>query len=384
MSQFQRTIQARVVPQRATDARDRFVAGATRALAARLGIEKPEHGNEFNGMDLPDLAAHALRMTGVDTRGFSRDDIARCVLAAQSTSDFPLLLANTAGLILRAGFRASKVTWNRWCRKGQVDNFREHTRIAMGSFELLATVRELGEFKRGTISEEWASIQASTKGRLLGLSRQMIVNDGLAAFADRARLLGQAAASAIESDVYDTLLSNSGNGPGMTDGGALFNSNPIAQEAGHANLASPGTVISVTSITTGVSAMARFKDPSKQDFIATPPRFLLCAPEWKAIAWDTLNSPTNVSQTNPGRRNYLRDEVNLEVISSPRLPAAPWFLVTDPDELPLIEVAFLDGKEEPFIDQAVDFYTDAVVMKVRLDYGTAAIDWRAGYRNPGP
>jgi hypothetical protein len=52
-------------------------------------------------------------------------------------------------------------------------------------------------------------------------------------------------------------------------------------------------------------------------------------------------------------------------------------------DAPLIEVDFLDGVQTPFIDEDVEFLTDALLMKVRMDYGLAAIDWRAGQKNPG-
>jgi hypothetical protein len=61
----------------------------------------------------------------------------------------------------------------------------------------------------------------------------------------------------------------------------------------------------------------------------------------------------------------------------------PWYLFADPMDVAAFEVVFLDGNQTPFLDEMVDFETDAMKFKVRLDYGVALGDWRAGYLNDG-
>ena len=60
-----------------------------------------------------------------------------------------------------------------------------------------------------------------------------------------------------------------------------------------------------------------------------------------------------------------------------------WFMFADPADVAAFEIVFLDGNETPFVDEAIDFDTDAMKFKVRLDYGIAIGDWRAGYKNVG-
>jgi ATP-dependent protease ClpP protease subunit len=364
------------------DAREKFVNGAVRAIMARAALEKPETGNEFNGMGLTDLAAHALGLINVSCRGLSRDGIARKVLATHSSSDFPLLLANAAGKVLRAAYAAAPVTWNRWCKVGSVSDFKVASRHTLGSFSSLLTKPELGEYKQGTMSEERETIQAATKGRYIGISREMIVNDDLNAFTGMSQKMGRAAARTVEADVYALLTSASGAGPAMSDTGAFFNSTAITTAGGHANLGSGA--ITVANIAAAEAAMMKQKDKGLNDFIVLQPRFLVVSPDRKQVAWEVLNSLTDVSQQNSAKRNYVQAQLNLEVVSSPYLTtAAPWYLFTDPADVEAFEVAFLDGVQEPFIDEEVEFMTDAMNMKVRLDYGVAAIDWRAGYRSTG-
>jgi len=365
------------------DERTKFVAGATQALLMRAGAEKREAGNEFYGRSLCDLAETVLARQGVSTRGLTKDGIARKIMASHTSSDFPLLLANTAGKVLRNAYTLAPVTWNRWCKKGSVSDFKTASRHTLGSFSSLLTKVEGGEYKQGTMSEERETITAITKGRFLQMSREMVVNDDLGAFVDNSRKMGRAAARTVESDVYTLLTSASGAGPTMSDTGAFFNATAITTAGGHANLTSSGTAISVASIAVGEAAMMAQKDKSLQDFVMIQPRVLLCAPGKKQIAWETVNSLTDVASSNANKKNYVQAQMNLEVVSSPYLTGNPWYLFADPADAEAFEVAFLDGIEEPFIDEEVEFMTDAMNMKVRLDYGIAAIDWRAGYRNAG-
>jgi hypothetical protein len=57
--------------------------------------------------------------------------------------------------------------------------------------------------------------------------------------------------------------------------------------------------------------------------------------------------------------------------------------LADPSIAPVVEIAFLDGQQSPYIAQEEEFLTDAVRWKVRMDYGVAANEWRAGYKNLG-
>lgn len=364
----------------ATD-RDKFLAGAESALMARLGGER-EAGNEFNGASLHELAAHALRRAGVNCRGMTKDQIARKVLASHTTSDFPILLSNVARKRLRDAYATVPRTWNKLAAIGNVPDFKENSRMTLGSFSSLVLKPERGEYKQGTLGEEEVGIKIATKGRYISLSREMIVNDDLNGFATMARKMGQAAGRTVEIDFYALLYLNSGTGPTMDDTGALFNATAVTTPGGHANYVSSGTVISVTSLGAAAAMMKRQRDLSLNEYVGIEPRILLVAPEYEPLAWTIINSTADPGQANPARGNYART-LNLQVVSSPYVQGTDWFLFADPNVTEAIEVAFLDGEQEPFIDEEIEFMTDSMNMKVRLDYGLAAIDWRAAFKNEG-
>jgi len=364
----------------ATD-REKFLAGAESALMARMG-GKREEGNEFNGASLHELAAHALRRAGVSCRGMTKDQIARKVLASHTTSDFPILLSNVARKRLRDAYLTVPRVWDKLAAIGSVPDFKENSRITLGSFSSLVLKPERGEYKQGTLGEEDVSIKIATKGRYISLSREMIVNDDLNGFANMARKMGQAAGRTVEIDFFALLYLNSGTGPTMDDTGALYNATAVTTAGGHANYVSSGTVISVTSLGAAAAMMKRQRDLSLLEYVGIEPKILLVAPEYEPLAWTIINSTADPGQANPARGNYART-LNLTVISSPYVQGTDWFLFADPNVTEAIEVAFLDGEREPFIDEEIEFMTDAMNMKVRLDYGLAAIDFRPTFKNEG-
>lgn len=364
------------------DGRDKFVAGVVNAIAARRGIEKIEAGNEFAGAGLQRICRAVLSRAGVSApERLEGAALAAKVFATMSTSDFPLVLSNTANKALRASYDTAPSTWQMWAKKGEVSDFKSNTRLQLGSFNSLAVIPEGSEYTAATMGEEGETIQAQTKGRFVALTRQMIVNDDLGAFVDRATRLGFAARRTVNEDVYAKLAAN----PTMSDTGALFNSTAVTTAGGHANLAGSGAAISVATIATGEAAIAVQKDKDLRTTLNLSPRFILVPRGKRVTAWEILNSPSDPASSNSGKRNYAAS-LALEIVSDSELDkasATAWYLAADPMIAPLIECAFLNGVDTPYTEEDVDFMTDAVLLKVRLDYGVAAIDWRGAWKNPG-
>lgn len=68
-----------------------------------------------------------------------------------------------------------------------------------------------GELKHAQLSEESYSNQIDTYGKIISLTRRMIINDDLSAFLQIPRILGRESALAVESAVFTLLLSNPSN-----------------------------------------------------------------------------------------------------------------------------------------------------------------------------
>ena len=110
------------------------------------------------------------------------------VQRALTQSDFRYLLQNVMHKTLLAGYTAIPDVWRTFCAVGNINDFRPHYRYKAGSFGNLAEVKEDGTFTHGVLSDgSRESITGKTKGKLLSISRQAIINDDLGALTSAAR-----------------------------------------------------------------------------------------------------------------------------------------------------------------------------------------------------
>lgn len=362
------------------DSADKFRTGVQAWLLNRSGYrdEKGQpvsvDGNEFRGLTLIELARQSLQLAGVRVVGMSRMELALRAIT-HSTSDFPVILQNVLHKTLLTAYAITPDTWSRFCAKGTLADFRPHYRYRMGSFSDLAAVTENNEFVDGTISDaERESITAATKGRILNISRQMIVNDDVGAFTNLAGLMGRAAKRTVEKDVYALLALNSDFGPTMSDGITLFH-------ASHNNV-STGTV-TVANIDAARAVMAVQTNPGGAEIIDLRPAIWL-----GPVGLEGSARVVNESQWDPDANNKLQRPniargILTDIVGTGRRTGTPWFLFADPAQEPVIEVGFLDGVQEPFLDMQEGFRVDGVSWKVRLDYAVAAVGWRGAVRSTG-
>lgn len=360
---------------------DKKREAAVNALLVRSGVPVDQavrasmSANPFRGHKLLDMARAALQRGGVNTDGMSQMELVAAAFT-QSTSDFPILLENTMHKALQSAYATQALTWSRFCATGSVSDFRAHNRYRLGSFGSLDSLNELGEFTNKTIPDgEKGSITAGTKGNVINLSRQAIINDDLGAFVGPASMLGRAAGRTVEADVYALLAMNAGLGPVMSDSKTLFH-------ADHGNLTT-SAAITMAAIDLDRVAMASQKDVSGNDYLDLRPAVLVVP-----IGLGGTARSINEAQYDPDTANKLQkpNVVNglfRDIVDTPRLTGTRRYLFADATEAPVIEVAFLDGAQEPYLERQDGFDVDGSRFKVRLDYGVAAIDFRGAVTNAG-
>ena len=346
-------------------------AGVVQDAAARAALAS----NPYRGDRLLDTARASLQRAGVNVAGMTPMEVVAAAFT-QGTSDFPVLLENAMHKTLQAAYATAALTWNRFCATGSVSDFRAHNRYRTGSFGSLDAVNELGEFVNKSIPDgEKASITAGTKGNIINLSRTAIINDDLGAFVGLSNMLGRAAARTVEADVYALLALNSGAGPTMGDGKALFH-------ADHGNITT-SAAITMAALDLDRVAMASQKDVSGNDYLDLRPAVLLVP-----IGLGGTARSINDAQYDPDTANKLQKPniVNglfRDIVDTPRMTGTRRYLFADPSEAPVLEVAFLDGNQNPYLELQNGFDVDGARYKVRLDYGVGAIDYRGAVTNAG-
>jgi hypothetical protein len=70
-------------------------------------------------------------------------------------------------------------------------------------------------------------------------------------------------------------------------------------------------------------------------------------------------------------------------VDTPRLSGTRRYLFADPNIAPVLEVAFLNGVQTPYMESEETFDVDGMRWKIRHDYGVAAIDWQGAVTNAG-
>ena len=338
---------------------------------------------EFRGMTLLDLCRYTVERAGRQVRGLDRMRLIAEALtvrsqAMQTTSDFAVLLETAMHKVLQAAYATQPDTWRAFCAQGTVVDFRAHNRYRTGSFGALDALNEHGEFKTKAVPDgEKASITATTKGNIVGVTRQVIVNDDLGAVARLMSGLGRAAALSIEVDVYTQLALNAGLGPTMSDALPLF-------DAGHSNLGA-GAAISAAALDANSAIMAAQTDVSGNEILNLQPAVLLVARGLKGQA-----NVINQSQYDPdATANKAINRPNVAVgmfstiVGTARLSGTRRYLFADPGVAPVFEVAFLEGQMSPVVETKDGWEVDGVQMRVRHDYGVAAIDYRGAVTDAG-
>ena len=356
------------------DERDKFRSAVVDGLALRVGtkIEKAAPGaHEFRGVSLFDLARIVLERNG---ERFGWNDHKMDIAArAFSTSDFPFILSNLARKVLQAGYDEAPSTWRAWCATGSLPDFKENYKLRMSEAPNLELVGESGEYKTADFTETEDGYRLQTYGKKFALTRQSIINDDLGAFTRIPSLFGVASGRTINTDVYGLLVSN----PKMKeDGKTMFH-------ADHGNLGAAAK-LSVESLNDARKSMRRQKGIRKDggNYLNIAPSALIIPPEQETLARQLLFSTADIGQANPAVINPFHGSLDI-VVDATLTDTKAWYLVASPGMIDTIEVAFLDGVQNPVIDHKESWDVDGIEYKVRMDYATKAWDYRGIYKNPG-
>jgi hypothetical protein len=324
----------------------------------------------YMGLTLPEIGRTVLRAHGVGTTGMAASTV--ITRALHTTSDFSLILAHTVNRTLRQAYEAAPAGVRRLGRMTTARDFRAKHRLQLGEAPTLEKVGEHGEFKSGTMAEAEETYAVETFGRIIGISRQALVNDDLGAFTDLSRRFGQAAAEFEAQQLVDLLTRNSGAGPAMSDGHNLFDT------SNHGNAAGSGAALSQTTLSAARLAMRKQTGLSGKP-INVRPAYLLVPPDLETTAEQVL---ANIQPNKTSDVNVFGGALSL-VVEARLTDPDRWYVVAEPGEVDGLEYAYLDGAQGPQIESRNGFEVDGVEIRVREDFGAGFVDWRSWYTNAG-
>ncbi len=179
-----------------------------------------EMAREYRNFKLIDMAKEALELRGTNPRGMDVTRIAELALqgssrgpeffagGAESTADFPAILANVANKTLRQGYEAYPRTFQPFCRQVTAQDFKPINRVMLADAPVLQALNEKGEYHRANLTDNNINYALGTYGEIVALTRKVIINDDLQAFTRVPALLGVAAAQLESNTVWGIITSN--------------------------------------------------------------------------------------------------------------------------------------------------------------------------------
>lgn len=345
---------------------------------------------EYRGFTLLDMAREALELRGDRTRGLSRDEIAQRALAQRSgafmsSSDFPVILGNVINTSLRAGYDQAPQTFRPLVREVSAADFKAINRAQLGEGPAFDKINESGEYKRGSLVEAKESYGIATFGKVIAITRKVIVNDDMNAFGRIPQLLGQSAAQ-LESDlVWYQILAN----PVMGDGNTLFH-------ASHKNLQTgAGSAFAVAALGTGRATMAKQVGLDGKTVLNIRPQYVIVPVALETKAEQELKTLIYNSDSSKAATASMR---SLEIITEARLDngisnpavgadvagsATAWYLAASPSQIDTVELAYLEGQRGVYTETRNGFDVDGMEVKARLDVGAKTIDHRGLQKSNG-
>lgn len=275
------------------------------------------------------------------------------------TDTFADVLGNSITRQLQQQYRDA-VAWDAWqavVRRAPVNDFRVQERTQMGGFGDLPIVAERGPYTTLTDpSDDKALYSVSKRGGMAQVTMEAIMNDDVGAIRNIPIELGRAAKRTLFTFVMNFFASN----PNVHDGLALYH-------ATHNNLFTGA--LSTAQLSAHRLAMKKQLGRDTTKRMGIGPRFILVPDDLEEAATDMFRRNTNNDKT-------FVQSLTLDVIPVPTwTDVTDWCTVADPLDIPVLEIGFLGGAEEPVLlsqdnpSEGSVFTNDTISYKVRHTYG---------------
>lgn len=366
---------------------DRERAAIADGLALRLGDPKltkdwsdqrKRDARVYAGQSLLRLAERCLEAQGIDARRMDKWELIDTALGKRSaygntSSDFPVLLANLTNTVLINAYETAGYSWDQWTGTGSVSNFNDHYRVMKGMFGKLDRVDENKEFKRRNIPDgERQKVVVYSHGNIVPITRAALINDDLGAFTTLAADFGEAIALSIEEEVYRVL----------TDPATKLLDNDAFISVARGNEMSSGAYPTAQVLHEMRLKMARqtYGSGKNQRKLNIRPTAIVAPIELGQRLRDLIGAEYIFDETGKfNKPNFVKDLVG-NIVDTPWLEGNAYYLIGN---RPPVEVTFLDGNRNPRTETRMGFEVDGMEIKIAMDFGVNPTDFRNILKNPG-
>ena len=353
-----------------------LLCGASENAEKAFGEETCTRAADLGIGNADDLCRAALRAAHVDV---PRDRTA-LIEAGFSTNALAGVLQTAAERSVLSSYEGVPNTWAGFTLPRTVKNFREHDMLRPYMLSAsLQPVAPSGELKHATLDGETYAHKAGTFGKIVFVTREMLINDDIGVWLEIQQQQARQAAR-LEGDlVYTLLLANAGD---------FF-------AAGNSNYLSGGdSALSASALQSAITLLRKRTDDDGKP-INLRPAVLVVGPELEFTARALLDSITLERSQAAGdmepQGNPLKSIVKLEVearLSNTKFHAnasdSKWFLFANPNDAATVVLSYLNGRRTPLV-QMVQPPPDVlgVGSRVIFDVGADTADNRGGVMSAG-
>ena len=355
--------------QRPSDAQSKAVEASDKHFRSGIGLQQ-----------LIVMAAQANGYTG-STFLRSGSDIRDALRAAFSTNTMASVLSTAANKMILQAFMAVEQSWRTLAKiNANVQDFKQYDTYAFTGNLQFEKIAKDGEIQHGTLADAAYSNKLETYAKMMGITRQDIVNDDVGILSQRAAYLGRGGGLALNVAFWTEFLRSHATFWTSARG------NYISGAA--TNLSSAGLA----------TAHQTFRAQNGADGkpLGLSPR-LLVVPSALEITAEELMSSTSLNTGGAAttekvpNRNVFAGKY--EVVASAYLgnaainataTALQWWLAADPLDLPVIEVGFLRGVTSPMVEEvAMDPHFDGIELRGLFDFGCKQQVYQAAVMSKG-
>lgn len=330
--------------------------------------------DQIDRLSAQDIASHAIRMAGM------------------GSSDLPAILADTMNKEFMGGFEEAPSTFQEVCAETETPNFMTKTMTKLSGFSDIEEIPEGMAFKQGKFSDKKETIALTTKGKMLTLTRQLIVNNDTAVISAFPRAMSTAMKRKMNMDFYDLLTETTLVGPTCTEDNTAF-----FDDTSHNNYKSSSGVPSVSSIGLADQKLMEQKLPlatkeSTQTYLQLAGSILLTGTANMLTVRQLLGSQNDPAATY-GKNVYNPYYNALRAVFDSYLQAKlttasktyAWYLFAGPSVYRNWVVAYLSGNRTPTLRSEPSGVGEALGISydIFFDYKFGFEDYRGVILNDG-
>ncbi|MBC8018605.1 MAG: hypothetical protein H7X83_08820 [Verrucomicrobia bacterium] len=326
------------------------------------------------------LRAAYVEMTGdVDINGVLNPQQLRRMQAAYGDTTFAYALGNTLYRRLTQDYRGftdygvSRLVGN---NIRNATDFRSLESVRIGYYGDLPTLNtDLEDYPDlGEVSDERVEYALKEKGGIITINRKMIINDDLRLVQKIISRLPRAARRTLARTVWTPFITNAVY---KGDNKAIFH-------ADHGNLGS--AAYSIAAAEAAKTAMFNQLEPNSNERIGLRPMCVCFPSELRALVTNVNNfNPQAVAVENGNSMyRYFADD---GLFQNPfQTDVTDWMMCADPNECECVELAYLNGQQEPLMLVADNpangqmFVGGRLQYKISHDYNSEVVDYRGCYK----